>query len=63
MVEETATTEIENATSEDFLEELSIYVITYSQANLQLVPTREEFSRIILNSPGRESRKAAFYQN
>jgi len=30
MVEETATTEIENATSEDFLEELSIYVITYS---------------------------------
>ena len=29
MVEETTTTEIENATPEDFLEELSIYLITY----------------------------------
>ena len=27
-----------------------IYLLTYSRANLELVPTREEFSRLVLDS-------------
>ena len=27
-----------------------VYLITYSQADLDIVPTREEFSRIVLDS-------------
>ena len=55
----TVTTEMENGTRGALVEGSeslscrqvrSVYLITYSQANLELVPTRDEFARIVLDS-------------